>query len=57
MEAGDGKPFCEKFKDFLGSKHMKSCLSIHTAFAEGLMPSVSQSSGRSEEAECVGGMG
>ena len=41
MEIGNGKPFCEKLKDLLGSRRMKSWLSAHTAFAEGLMPSVS----------------
>lgn len=41
MEIGNGKPSCEKLKELLGSKHMKSCLSIHTAFAEGLMLPVS----------------
>lgn len=39
-----------------GGKRMKSCLSILTAFAEGLVL-VSKSSGRSEKTESIGGGG
>ena len=56
MEIGSGKPFCEKLKDLLGSKHMKSCLSVHTAFAEGLMLPVSPP-GDQRKLSCVGGWG